>query len=153
MALFSLEILLNTIVMEDFKYSYFFWLDIIATVSLVFDINMILDFFYVQVGSGSPSWESVNAKPDLETSSGDSDKIKDLLKSLRLIRLIRIIKLYKYVLKSKSQDEEEVPQKKIKKKSQVEVKKEEVPEEEMSLFMKETDPKKLGKSLSDVLNR
>lgn len=65
MFLFSLEILLNTIVMEDSKYSYFFWLDIIATMSLVFDINMILDFFFVQVGSGSPSWESVNAKPDL----------------------------------------------------------------------------------------
>ena len=57
MFLFSFEILLNTIVMEDFKYSYFFWLDIIATASLIFDINMILDFFIVYVGSGSPSWE------------------------------------------------------------------------------------------------
>lgn len=51
------------------------------------------------------------------------------------------------------QDEDDVPQKKKKKKNQKEVIKEEVPEEEMSLFMKETDPNKLGKSLSDVLNR
>ena len=68
MFLFSLEILLNTIVIEDFKYSYFFWLDLIATGSLIFDINMILDFFIVYVGSGSPSWESVNAKIVIETS-------------------------------------------------------------------------------------
>ena len=107
MFLFSLEILLNTIVMEDFKYSYFFWLDIIATASLIMDINMILDLFIVYVGSGSPSWESVNAKLDLDSSSGDQAKIKDLLKSLRLIRLIRIIKLYKYLLKSKKPDDED----------------------------------------------
>ena len=70
--------------------------------------------------------------------------------------MIRIIKLYKYVLKSNKPDDEEAPQKKKKKKQQkVEVvkKAEEVPEEEMSLFMKETDPNKLGKSLQDVLNR
>ena len=133
-------------------------ISIIATASLIFDINMILDFFIVYVGSGSPSWESVNAKIDQGATSGDSFNIKGLLKSLRLIRLIRIIKLYKYFLKSKKPDDEgQAPQKKKKKKLQkVEVVKQEaveVPEEEMSLFMKETDPNKLGKSLSDVLNR
>ena len=36
--LFSLEIFINTMVKEDFKYSFFFWLDIIATLSLIPDI-------------------------------------------------------------------------------------------------------------------
>lgn len=64
MFLFSLEILMNTIVMEDFKYSYFFWLDIIATLSLIFDINPILDFFYIYVFLTKPSFLEVNVDLD-----------------------------------------------------------------------------------------
>ena len=36
--LFSVEIFINTMVKDDFKYSFFFWLDIIATLSLIPDI-------------------------------------------------------------------------------------------------------------------
>jgi hypothetical protein len=128
----------------------------VATFSLIFDINLILDFIYVYIFSSTPSWESVNAMPGEIVSSTDSDRIKKLLKSLRLIRLIRILKLYKYLLKSKAPDEEDTPKKKKKKNLQKvmeEKKKEEIPAEEMSLFMRETDPNKLGKSLSDLLNR
>lgn len=158
MLLFSMEILLATIVVEDFKYSYFFWLDIVATFSLIFDINLILDAIYVYIFSSTPSWESVNARPDLELSAGNSDKIKKLLKSLRLIRLIRILKLYKYMIKSNApQEEENIPKKRKKKNFQKvqeeKKKKEDVSAEEMSLFMTETDPNKLGKSLSETLNR
>ena len=36
--LFSVEILVNCCVVDDYKYSFFFWLDIIATLSLISDI-------------------------------------------------------------------------------------------------------------------
>ena len=39
---FSLEILVNSCVVDDFKYSFFFWLDIIATVSIIPDISLLL---------------------------------------------------------------------------------------------------------------
>jgi len=42
-ALFTAEIMLNSIVVDDFQYSFFFWLDIIATLSLVADIRWALD--------------------------------------------------------------------------------------------------------------
>lgn len=42
--LFAIEILLNSCVVDDFKYSFFFWLDIIATLSLVIDIAWIVDW-------------------------------------------------------------------------------------------------------------
>ena len=38
LALFSLELLVQSCVVDDYKYSFFFWLDFIATVSLVPDI-------------------------------------------------------------------------------------------------------------------
>ena len=35
---FTGEILVNSCVVDDFKYSFFWWLDIIATVSIIIDI-------------------------------------------------------------------------------------------------------------------
>lgn len=58
--LFVTEILINSIVLEDFKYSFFFWLDLIATFSLIPDIKWIVDALGVLVGT-TPSYESVNA--------------------------------------------------------------------------------------------
>jgi len=40
--LFSFEILINSVVVDEFKYSFFFYLDIIATLSIVFDIPYLL---------------------------------------------------------------------------------------------------------------
>jgi hypothetical protein len=60
--MFTTEIMINSIVIEDFKYSFFFWLDIIATLSLIPDIKWILDLLALLVGS-SPSYESVNVYP------------------------------------------------------------------------------------------
>lgn len=41
--LFSTEIFINSLVQTDFKYSFFFWLDIIATLSLIPDIRWVND--------------------------------------------------------------------------------------------------------------
>ena len=46
---FTTEILVNSCVVDDFKYSFFFWLDIIATVSILVDVvavwNLIFEMF------------------------------------------------------------------------------------------------------------
>ena len=62
--LFAVEILLNTIVIDNFKYSFFFWLDIIATLSLISDIPWLLDVLAVLVGS-TTSDQTVNAVPGM----------------------------------------------------------------------------------------
>ena len=49
--LFGLELILNTVVIDEFKYSFFFWLDIIATLSLIPDIPWITDLLGLLVGS------------------------------------------------------------------------------------------------------
>lgn len=40
---FTVEILVNSCVVDDFKYSFFFWLDIIATVSIMVDVKLLSD--------------------------------------------------------------------------------------------------------------
>ncbi len=41
--LFALEIMVQSCVVDDFKYGLLFWLDVIATLSLILDIPMIRD--------------------------------------------------------------------------------------------------------------
>ena len=100
--LFIIEVLTASIVVDDFKYSFFFYLDIVATLSLINDIPWMLNQLYMMIGQ-RPDYEMVNAIPGvMYIESTASGKIAQVLKSLRLIRLIRIIKLYKYFLKSKA---------------------------------------------------
>jgi hypothetical protein len=101
-----MEVFFGSIVLEDFKYSFFFYLDIIATLSLINDISWFLNPLVGLVGQ-SPDYEGVNAVPGvMYTQSATSGKVAQLIKSIRLIRLIRIIKLYKYIIKSKQASEQ-----------------------------------------------
>ena len=101
---FTVEILVNSCVVDDFKYSFFFWLDIIATCSILVDVatlwNMIIGLFGVDAESGDAQMG------DLAEQSIQVSPLFKIIKALRLIRLIRIIKLYKYVVKSGSEMEE-----------------------------------------------
>jgi len=103
--LFALEIMINACVIDDFKYSFFFWLDIIATASLIPDIDFLVDWFYGLIGVPIPN-ASADVNPGARIPRNSNDKLTKIIKSLRLIRLIRIIKLYKYLVKSSSEREE-----------------------------------------------
>ena len=48
--LFTTEILINSCVVDDFKYSFFFWLDTIATLSLIIDIEWIMVLIQISLG-------------------------------------------------------------------------------------------------------
>lgn len=48
--LFLIEILINSCVVDDYKYSFFFWLDIIATLSLIPDIEWVMDILELLMG-------------------------------------------------------------------------------------------------------
>jgi hypothetical protein len=52
--LFTMEILITSVVNDDYKYSFFFNLDIIATLSLVSDIPWMLELVKKLLGD-SPS--------------------------------------------------------------------------------------------------
>lgn len=101
MFMFAAEIWINTIVIDEFKYSFFFWLDIIATLSLIIDIPWFTNIIRLALIDYPPNYKSVNAVPGVGGSDSAQTNILQLVKSLRLIRLIRIIKLYKIYLQLK----------------------------------------------------
>ena len=43
--LFSIELLIQCCVKDEYKYSFFFWLDFIATFSLILDVPWLIDIF------------------------------------------------------------------------------------------------------------
>ena len=103
--LFSAELLVNSCVGEDFKYSFFFWLDFIATLSLIPDIAWFSNFLNRLLGFQETTFEmDIYRGGALQTS--DNSNLAKVVKSVRLIRLIRIIKLYNYAVKSNSEAEE-----------------------------------------------
>ena len=135
--LFGIEIIVNTIAVEDFKYSFFFWLDIIATLSLIPDIIWLQEGFNYLVGNES-EFDTVDATPGkIVSTSRSAEQTSKVIRSLRLIRMIRIIKLYKYAYKTSDSDDNS----------------NKVKDEEESQFKKETDTSKLGRILSDVITR
>jgi hypothetical protein len=106
LVLFSVEILVNSCVVDEFKYSFFFWLDIVATLSLVPDIDFIFDFLQTVLGSSRDLQKEDVYTGEIVVQGNDMGKLTKIVKSLRLIRLVRIIKLYKYIDKSGSDAEE-----------------------------------------------
>ena len=72
MVLFAAEIWLNTVVIDEFKYSFFFWLDIIATLSLIIDIPWFTNVIRYAIFKYPPNYESVNVTRR-ETTSGNED--------------------------------------------------------------------------------
>ena len=87
MICFTLEIVLASYAKEDYLWSFFFWLDIISTLSMVPDIGWIWEPL---IGGGDGSADAT----DLAKTSR-AGRVTRVIRVIRLIRLIRIVKLYK----------------------------------------------------------
>jgi hypothetical protein len=136
--LFTMEVILNSITDPEFKYSFYFWMDIIATLSIIPDIIWMIEIINYLIGSDS-NYDAVDVYPGRVVNSTQSiiDTSK-IIRSLRLIRMIRIVKLYKYVSKtSEFKSADPLPGE----------------DAEQSAFKKETDPSKLCRILSDMTTR
>ena len=48
--LFTVELIASSVAIDDYKYSFFFYLDIIATVSIVADVTWLLDVLRFTAG-------------------------------------------------------------------------------------------------------
>ena len=107
--LFVIELICSSIGIDDYFGSFFFWLDLISTLSIVTDIDPIMygivsgfaetEDKYIHEFHDDPS-DPNNKNYIIQTAqaeSGKSDGFKagKLARIVRLIRLIRIVKLYK----------------------------------------------------------
>ena len=89
MILFFGEILMNTYATPTYFNSFFFWLDLISTISMIPDCGWIWNAM-IDPESG----ETGDSATDLAKNSR-AGRITRVIRIIRLIRLIRIVKLYK----------------------------------------------------------
>jgi hypothetical protein len=87
MICFALEIMLASYAIPDYIFSFFFYLDLVSTLSMIPDCGWIWDAIIGDSGTSSSA-------TDLAKTSRAS-KVTRVIRIIRLIRLIRIVKLYK----------------------------------------------------------
>ena len=96
MALFALELIAASVGKPVYWLSFFFWLDLIATLSLVTDIDPLVEAVSSseQDGNGSAATDTATlARASRGARIGT--RAGRMTRVIRLIRLIRVVKLYK----------------------------------------------------------
>lgn len=89
-ASFVLELVLSCMSKDDYFLGFYFWLDLVSTLSLIMDIGWIMN---AHRSGGSAKKASSLAKAGRGARIGT--KAGRVTRVIRLIRLIRIVKLYK----------------------------------------------------------
>jgi hypothetical protein len=114
---FTVEIVLTAYAKDDYLWSFFFWLDVISTISLIQDITFIFDNL-LSVGSVDVIIYNNNNSTDTnrdKASNGQAtnavqrvssaSRATRVLRIIRIIRLIRIVKLYKNAIMARAKVE------------------------------------------------
>ena len=97
MALFAFELIAASVGKPGYWLSFFFWLDLIATLSLVTDIDPLVEAIsgiFDGEGNGSAATDTATlARASRGARIGT--RAGRMTRVIRLIRLIRVVKLYK----------------------------------------------------------
>jgi hypothetical protein len=94
---FALEAILSCLVKDDYWLGFYFWLDIISTISLIADVGWIMDAIS-GTGGGAGNGSNVQQATKMARAGRGArigTKAARLARIIRLIRLLRIVKLYK----------------------------------------------------------
>ena len=122
MLLFTLELLLSCFASAGYFNSFFFWLDLVSTASIITDIDPIMNAL-LGYGHGADDAEQQGAEAASTVSVARASrgarigtKAGRMTRVIRLIRLIRIVKLYKSANLAQQRREQEVKDKDLAKK-------------------------------------
>ena len=105
--IFAVELIISSFVVDDYFLGFYFWLDVISTVSMLLDIGWISSLiFQTSVVAGNAGRQGLKLARAARVSKLGS-RAGRMLRILRLVRLIRIAKIYKITdkiqLKEKAQ--------------------------------------------------
>jgi hypothetical protein len=81
---FLIEIVLASIAKDDYFLTFFFWLDLVSTLSMITDVGWVMN-------GKKKSGGNVGSL----AKTGRASRVTRVIRIVRLIRLIRIVKLYK----------------------------------------------------------
>ena len=102
--IFSVEILLSWYAKDDYFNTFFFWLDLVSTATLLLDVGWISDMIFKSDSASSGSASAGQVAKAAKTSRIGTRAAR-IIRIIRLIRLIRIVKLYKAAEKERLRQE------------------------------------------------
>lgn len=91
--MFLLELIAASIGKADYWLSFFFWLDLIATLSVITDIKPLMELIMGDSSRGAGTDTITLARASRGARIGT--RAGRMTRVIRLIRLVRIVKLYK----------------------------------------------------------
>jgi len=113
LAIFAIEWILNIIAKKDYIWSFFFWLDLISTISLIQDIDWIMNpLLGYSSNRANANRSSVQAAKAVSKVSSASRATR-VLRVIRIVRLIRMVKLYKSIYIAKQNQEKKEKENKL----------------------------------------
>ncbi|EGR28579.1 hypothetical protein IMG5_172520 [Ichthyophthirius multifiliis] len=95
---FFIEFFFSVFAKQGYKFSFFFWLDLISIVSLILDIQLINIFLFSLQTTNAASLARAGRASRVGSRAG---------RVVRLVRLIRIVKLYKATQEKKEENQGE----------------------------------------------
>jgi len=101
--LFAFELTVFSICKEDYKWSFFFWLDMIASLSLTIDVKWFHTIFesLFDVGDGTGGGQANVARAGRASRAGTrAGRIVRLIRLVRLLRVVNVSKLFQREQKS-----------------------------------------------------
>lgn len=114
-SLFLLELSLQCLFVDNYIFSFYFWLDFISTISMLTEINIIFDLIMnmatatdeeTTTTSGTSNASSIKAASRF-TRALSTMRITRIVRVIRIIRIIRVVKLYKTAILSRKRMEEQ----------------------------------------------
>uniref|UniRef100_A0A0G4F3H4 Guanylate cyclase domain-containing protein n=1 Tax=Chromera velia CCMP2878 TaxID=1169474 RepID=A0A0G4F3H4_9ALVE len=145
--LFAAELTVNCIIMEGYKAGFFFYLDIVATVSLIPDIEWIMTPLLTalgQSGSGGGLGNATAARAGRASRAGT--RAGRIVRLVRLVRLIRVADLAQWLCPRELTEEEQEEKRKAEEQAKVNAQKGEE-------AAKRIEASRLGKILSEQTTR
>lgn len=109
--LFLIELTLASIGQPDYLGSFFFWLDLISTLSIITDIPPIMDAMTGAGDAAEGESEDAGDAASLARASRGArigTKAGRMTRVIRLIRLIRVVKLYKSATQAQVKEEQKL---------------------------------------------
>jgi len=92
MSLYFLELIMGVVAVPKYFLSFYFWVDLISTLSMLADVTFILNPMTEALG-GETSGADI-------AKTGRASRVIKIIRIIRLIRLLRVLKLYKQVKSS-----------------------------------------------------
>lgn len=92
---FLVELLLASLATPDYFFGFYFWLDLVATLSLLTDIAWIWDEIVGTEDVDASNADQAGSVARAGRSARIGTRASRLARVIRLIRLIRVVKLYK----------------------------------------------------------